>query len=189
MPVTYIYGIWHNDVIKWKHFPRCWPFVWGLHRSPVNFPHKGQWRGALMFSLICAWINGWVKNREAGDLRCHRTHYDVIVMGLGITAPTWVLSATIIMLANDLGIGMILKGYPAINFGYACAIHMTLLAPPDDETGIFQENYFKTTSADALVPFVASSSMDKVFTMRDKRLHAFHKKLFPVWRHLGVKKW
>ena len=36
----------HDDVIKWKHFPRHWPFVWGIHRSPVNSPHKGQWRGA-----------------------------------------------------------------------------------------------------------------------------------------------
>ena len=44
--------------------------------------HKGQWRGALMFSLICAWINGWVNNLEAGDLRCHRAHYHVIVMSL-----------------------------------------------------------------------------------------------------------
>ena len=51
----------HDDVIKWKHFPRYWPFVRGIHRSPVNSPHKGQWRGALMFSLICAWINDWVK--------------------------------------------------------------------------------------------------------------------------------
>ena len=48
----------HDDVIKWKHFPRYWPFVRGIHRSPVNSPHKGQWRGALMFSLICVWING-----------------------------------------------------------------------------------------------------------------------------------
>ena len=46
----------------------------------VNSPHKGQWRGALMFSLICAWINGWVNNREAGDLRRNRAHYDVIIM-------------------------------------------------------------------------------------------------------------
>ena len=52
----------------------------GIHRSPVNSPHKGQWREALMFSLICAWINYWVNNREAGDLRRHRAHYDVIVM-------------------------------------------------------------------------------------------------------------
>ena len=70
----------HDDVIKWKHLPRFWPFVRGIHRSPVNSPHKGQWRGALMFSLICAWINGWVNNREAGDLRSHRAHYIITVM-------------------------------------------------------------------------------------------------------------
>ena len=70
----------HDDVIKWKHFPRYWPFVRGIHRSPVNSPHKDQWRGALMWSLICVWINGWVNNREAGDLRPHRVHYDVTVM-------------------------------------------------------------------------------------------------------------
>ena len=66
----------HDDVIQWKHFPRYWPSV----RSPVNSPHKVQWRGALMLSLICAWINSWVHNREAGDLRRHRAHYGVIVM-------------------------------------------------------------------------------------------------------------
>ena len=72
----------HDDVIKWRHFPRYWPFVRGTHRSPVNSPHKGQWRGALKFSLIRVWINGWVNNREAGDLRRNRAHYDVIVMKL-----------------------------------------------------------------------------------------------------------
>ena len=46
----------HDDVIKWNHFPRYWPSVWGIHRSPVNSHHKGQWRGALMFSLISSWI-------------------------------------------------------------------------------------------------------------------------------------
>ena len=71
---------WHDDVIKWRHFPRYWPFVRGIHRSPVNFPHKGQWRGALMFSLIYVWISGWVNSLEAGDLRRYRSHYDVIVM-------------------------------------------------------------------------------------------------------------
>ena len=72
--------ITHDDVIKWKHFPRHCPFVRGIHLSPVNSPHKGQWRGALMFSLICVWINGWVNDREAGDLRRYRAHYDVTVM-------------------------------------------------------------------------------------------------------------
>ena len=75
-----VYFICHDDIIKWKHFPRYWSFVRGIHRSPVNSPHKGQWLGALMFSLICFWINSWVNNREAGDLRRHRAHYDVIVM-------------------------------------------------------------------------------------------------------------
>ena len=70
----------HDDVMKWRQFPRCWPFVRGIHRSPVNSLHKGQWRAAFVFSLICVWINGWVNNREAGDLRYHRAHYDVIVM-------------------------------------------------------------------------------------------------------------
>ena len=35
---------------------------------------------ASMFSLIYVWINGWVNNGEAGDLICHRAHYDVTVM-------------------------------------------------------------------------------------------------------------
>ena len=51
--------------------------------SPVpNSPHKGEWRGALMFSLICAWISDWVNNRETDDSRRHRGHYDVNVMDL-----------------------------------------------------------------------------------------------------------
>ena len=60
--------------------PLCGEFT-----VPVNSPHKGKWRGALMFSLICVWIKIWVNNREAGDLRRHRCHYDVTVMVSGIT--------------------------------------------------------------------------------------------------------
>ena len=75
-----IYHSCHDDVIKREHFPSYWPFARGIHRSPVNSPNKGQWRGALMFSLICACINGWGNNREAGDLRHNRAHYEVIVM-------------------------------------------------------------------------------------------------------------
>ena len=79
----------HDDGIKWEHFPRYWPFVRGIHRSPVNSPHKGQWRGALMFSFNCVWINGWVNDREAGDLRRYRAHYDVILMNLTLI-PGWI---------------------------------------------------------------------------------------------------
>ena len=72
----------HDDVIKWKYFPCYWPFVRGIHRPPANSPHKGQWRGALMFSVICAQIYGWVNNRKSGDLR---RHYDVTVMQWELT--------------------------------------------------------------------------------------------------------
>ena len=74
----------HDDVIKWKYFPRYWPFVRGIHRSAVNSPHKGQWHGALTFSLIYVWINGWVNNRKAGDLRCYRAHCDATVMTVNL---------------------------------------------------------------------------------------------------------
>ena len=74
MNSTFLKSWWRHQV---ETFPRCWPFVRGIHRSSANSPHKGQWRGALMFSLICAWTNGWVNNRYAGDLRCHCAHYDV----------------------------------------------------------------------------------------------------------------
>ena len=70
----------NDDVIKWKHFQRYWSFVRGVHWLPVNSLHKGQWRGVLTFSLICAWINGWVNNRETSDLRRHLARYDVTLM-------------------------------------------------------------------------------------------------------------
>ena len=51
----------------------------GIHRSPVNSPRRGQWHGALMFPLLCVWINGWTNTRVAGDLKRHHAHYDVTV--------------------------------------------------------------------------------------------------------------
>ena len=54
--------------------------VTGIHRLPVNSPHKGQWRGALVFTLICPWTNSWSNNEDASDLRHHRAHYDATVM-------------------------------------------------------------------------------------------------------------
>ena len=69
----------HDDVIIWKHFPRYWPFMRGIHRSPA---HKRQWRGALMLSLICArnkrlskhWWGWWVET----PLRSLWRHCNVI---------------------------------------------------------------------------------------------------------------
>ena len=67
----------HDDVIKWKHFPIAGPLCGEL---TGKFPHKGQWGGALMLSLICAWTKCWVNNPNPDDLRRHRAHYDVTVM-------------------------------------------------------------------------------------------------------------
>ena len=75
------YSWLHDDAIKWKHFPRYWNGEFtGIHRSPENSPHKGQWRGTLTFSLICVWTKGCANNRNTDDLRCHQAHYDVTVM-------------------------------------------------------------------------------------------------------------
>ena len=63
-----------------KHFLLFWPFVRGIHQPPVNSPCKDQWPEALMFSLICTWINGWVNSQNASDLWHHHAHYDVTVM-------------------------------------------------------------------------------------------------------------
>ena len=73
-------GAWHYA--WWRHQIELFFALLALcaGNSPVNSPHKGQWRGALMFSLICAWINHGVNNCEAGDLRRHRAHYDINVM-------------------------------------------------------------------------------------------------------------
>ena len=68
----------HDDVIKWKRFQRYWSFVRGIPGLRW-IPRTKPWRGAFMFSLICAWINCWVNNREAGDLRRYHPNYDVIV--------------------------------------------------------------------------------------------------------------
>ena len=95
-----------DDVTKWKYFPRYWPFVRGIHRWSVNSPHKDQWRGALMFSLICAWINGWVNNSETGDLRRHRTHYYVIVMTFWLTRVVIVKGETEMKLLLGLGLNI-----------------------------------------------------------------------------------
>ena len=72
-----VYAWWRHQM---ETFSALLALCVGNSPVPVNSPHKGQWRGALMFSLICARINDWVNNREAGDLRRHRGHYDVNVM-------------------------------------------------------------------------------------------------------------
>ena len=91
----------HDDVIKWEHFPRYWPFVQIIHRSLVNFPDKSKWRRALMFSLILAWINCWVNNGEACDLRRHRAHYGIIAMNQH--ASKWVFLSRSVSPSQSIG--------------------------------------------------------------------------------------
>ena len=68
---------WHHQVKTCSALLALCAFV---HRWLVNSPHKGQWGGALIFSLICTWTNDWANNRDVGDLRRHHPHYVVIVI-------------------------------------------------------------------------------------------------------------
>ena len=127
----------HGDLIKWKYFPRYWPFVWGIHRSPVNSPHKGQWRGALIFSLIYAWINGWVNNRQAGDLRRLCAHYDVIVMNLALTVGIHARVLTLFVLFCFLFVCFLLKmtvEYRIFTVHATIAVHVSLINQEDRST-------------------------------------------------------
>ena len=90
------WGLFHDDVIEWKHIPRYWPFLRGIHGSPVNSPHKGQWREALIFSLICVWIDDW----GAGDLRRHRSH----VMSTHWGWVTHICVSKLTIIASDNGL-------------------------------------------------------------------------------------
>ena len=71
-------------VAWWRHQMETFSALLALcaGNSPVTgeFPHKGKWRGTLVFSVICAWTNGWVNSRYTGDFRRHCAHYDVTVM-------------------------------------------------------------------------------------------------------------
>ena len=57
---------------------------WIIIRVTGEFPLQRPVTWSFDFSLICAWINGWLNNREGGDLRRHHAHYDVIVMNRGL---------------------------------------------------------------------------------------------------------
>ena len=116
----------HDDVMKWKQFSRYWPFVRGIHWSPLNSPYKGKWRGALMFSLICGWINDWANNREAGDLRRHRGYYDATVMVNTVTVFT-------------LAYGSVLVSWCAKNRLILTAPEHLLTAPED--LWLFRKTY------------------------------------------------
>ena len=94
---TYVW-ICHRHISWWcreiKTFSALLVICAGDSPVPGEFPAQSQWRGALMFSLICVWTNGSVNNREAGGLRRHRAHYDVIVMVASISYTATATTAT-----------------------------------------------------------------------------------------------
>ena len=90
----------------WRHQMETFSALLALcvGNSPVtgkNSPHKGQWRGALMFLWSAPWINDWVNNSEAGDLRRHRAHYDVFVMRVIYSFITSKIASVALRQAND----------------------------------------------------------------------------------------
>ena len=96
----------HDNVIKWKYFPRYWPFLRVIHWSQMTSPHKGQWRGALIYIFfvlfsICAWTNGWVNNRDTGNWRRHQAHYDVTVMWNTVLS---VISSPLVTFQIEVGV-------------------------------------------------------------------------------------
>ena len=141
----------HDDVIKWKYFPRNWPFVRGIHRSPVNSPHKGQWREVLMFSLTCVWINDWVNNREAGDLRRQRAHYDVIVMWTsnGID----ILGSTLTIFAFASSLNLLAYNFLFSRLSISIRMSCTNYTINDDFTFLWEKNPLDTFSAKIYLGF------------------------------------
>ena len=93
----------HDDVIKWKHFPPYWPFVRGIHRLPVNSPHKGQWHGALMFVFFHLCLNNRLSKQSWGWWFETPSHNDFIVMHM-----FWIK----IIIASD---NVLLRCYTLIN--------------------------------------------------------------------------
>ena len=94
---------YHCNVFRswWRHqmeFSALLAICAGNSPATGEFPHKGQWRGALMFSLICTW-NGWVNNRAAGDLRRHRAHYDVTVM--------WITGSGLVFICSSIDLSCV----------------------------------------------------------------------------------
>ena len=64
----------------WRHQMETFSALLALFAGNSRAPYKGQWQGALMFYLLCAWTNGSVNYRDMGELRCHCAHYDITVM-------------------------------------------------------------------------------------------------------------
>ena len=112
----------------WRHemeyFPRYWSFVRGIHWLVTRefLAHKGQWRWALVFSLICVWTSSWTNSENAGDLRRHRTQYDVIVVMLELVSQKEVAKAGTSNYIPQVMCHVIDCPWPWYLFGHICLI-------------------------------------------------------------------
>ena len=162
----------HDDVIKWKYFPRYWYFVRRIHRSPIDSPHKGQCRRAYIFSLICARTNGWADSRDASDLRRHRAHYGDILMGSNDIIPNshWGLIRSLATLSSDISCGCLFCTHAQFGHGLDRHLQITwdmrheLTHSLDNNTGCPQRGItcwewptVKSTVADMLSLFFSKS--------------------------------
>ena len=81
-----------NENSWWRHQMETFSLLLAICAGNLlvtsAFPHKCQWRRALMFSLISAWTNGWLNNQGAGDLRHHHAYYDITVMWIIHSKPS-----------------------------------------------------------------------------------------------------
>ena len=61
LPICDVMQSLHDDIIKWKHFSRYWPFRAGNSPVPGEFPAQRPVTWSFDFSLICVSVNAWVK--------------------------------------------------------------------------------------------------------------------------------
>ena len=99
----------HDDVMKWKRFPRYWPFVMGIHRSPVDSPFKGSVTAVLMFFFDVRLNKLLNEQSNCWWVETPRRSFDAIVMAVtevlyAIKAPTviWYMCVFILFTCANL---------------------------------------------------------------------------------------
>ena len=109
----------HDDVIRWRHFRvtglLCWEFI-----GPRWIPFTQASDAELWFSLICAWTNSCINNRDAGDLRRHRANYDVTVMINGLFPPVTIGFFRKVHYCNDLKVFFVVFEDKLLNKQSSC---------------------------------------------------------------------
>ena len=165
-------------------FPRYWPFVRGIHRWPVNSPHKGQWHGALMFSLIYAWMNGWVNSRETDDWTRHRAHYNVTAMFEWIT-PSYKNFTCIVSVHRKTTWIMKLKNsrraIRRVHWYHYLFFQVSQYGSLRPSVLIWRYIWVNIGSGNGLLPGDTKPLPERVWTCTQKCYLVFHKKCSWIW--------